>query len=208
MLLTSIFPDERALLLPGCVHWTILCRILYGHCRCILLRLVRLVRGLDRWRHIPASLAAQIIIRHEWWPQACDGGNLVLNVDGRGGGRNGSVFGDSNGGGAKFALLFGRGIGLSSSGGLGHRLGEEKVGGCAGTESTAHVGRNIRKPDLIRGIHPPKTFSRDKLEVNAHIAILDLDLMGEGDNVKLLWDDAVKVHKSLGNAVLVMEHEP
>jgi hypothetical protein len=54
---------------------------------------------------------------------------------------------------------------------------------------------------LVTGIHPSKPLSRDELEINAHIAVLDFDFVGHIDHVKLLRDHPVKVYKRLCNPV-------
>src|SRR2546429_9497873 len=61
--------------------------------------------------------------------------------------------------------------------------------------------RQERKPDLIGGIHPAKTFRRDVREPGSNVAILDKNLMRSRHDIELFGDSAVVVMSVFGNGV-------
>jgi hypothetical protein len=68
------------------------------------------------------------------------------------------------------------------------------------TQPTVHIPES----DLITGIHPPKPFAWDKLEIDTDVPILDLDLVRHVDHVEFLRDYAVKVHEGFCDPVFVV----
>src|SRR5690554_1265671 len=66
------------------------------------------------------------------------------------------------------------------------------------TKSPVHVSQT----NLVTRVHPSASFAGNKLEINPHIAVFDLDLVGHVDNIKFLWYHSVKVDKGFCNAIV------
>lgn len=59
-----------------------------------------------------------------------------------------------------------------------HCLFKQQIRQCACTQSTAHLSCQVAEAHLVRRIHPAKPFSRNALEVCAHIAVFHLYFVG------------------------------
>jgi hypothetical protein len=58
-------------------------------------------------------------------------------------------------------------------------------GAGAGGDRAAHVRREEREADLVRGVHPAEALAGDHLEVDALVAVLGVDEVREFDGVEL-----------------------
>jgi len=74
-----------------------------------------------------------------------------------------------------------------------HRTTEEDLWGGARCNSAAHVVRQERESDLIRGVHPAESFAGYHFEIDPLIAVLGIDEVRESDRVEFLRYHAVKI---------------